>query len=93
MSPVPEKKQSIAGMRTLNMRGVEVEGWIVEPTTEREGVVAPGSGKEIEVITMCGMRYCSCSVLIASLRLSMSTILMPLNVLFCKLSVFIYPIP
>ena len=50
MSPVPLKKQSIAGILTLKIRGVAVEVK-VEPSTDKDGS-APGVGSEIEVIIM-----------------------------------------
>jgi hypothetical protein len=50
MSPVPLKKQSMAGTLTPNIRGIAVEV-MVDPTTERNGS-APGLGNEIEVIMM-----------------------------------------
>jgi hypothetical protein len=61
------------------MRGVAVEVK-VEPTTERDGW-APGLGNDIEVIKICGIRYCSCSVVTACFKVSMSKILTPESVL------------
>lgn len=80
ISPVPEKKQSIAGIEMLKMRG-EVEEVEVEPTTERWGGT-PGVGMETEVIIMWGIRYLEWSIVIASFSVSISTILTPESVLF-----------
>ena len=54
MSPVPLKKQSIAGTSILKRRG-EPSARAVEPTTE---VVVPDVELkgETEVMMMCGMR-------------------------------------
>ena len=58
----------------------------VDPTTDNEGS-APGDGRDIEVIMMCGIRYCSCSVVIAFLRVSISTILTPDKVLCASVQI------
>lgn len=70
----------MAGILTLNIRGLD-EVVKVEPTTERESM-APGVGRDTDVISIWGIRYCSCKVVIASFKLSMSTILTPDSVLF-----------
>jgi len=51
MSPVPLKKQSIAGTSILNKRG-ERSARAVEPTTEMEG---EAGSKRTEVTIMCAM--------------------------------------
>lgn len=51
MSPVPEKKQSMAGTSILNMRG-EYSDEAVEPMME---IVSENEGRRIEVMMMCGM--------------------------------------
>lgn len=56
MSPVPLKKQSMAGICTRNTRGIGlVREVTVDPMTDNEGP-APGLGNETEVMMICGMR-------------------------------------
>lgn len=79
ISPVPLKKQSIAGILMLKILGSAVDV-IVEPTTERWGS-APGEGSEMDVTIIWGILYTSCNVVIANLSVSISWILTPDNVL------------
>ena len=60
----------------------------VDPTTDREGV-EPGVGKAIEVIKICGILYCSCNVVMACFKLSISTIFTPDKVLMRSVISFV----
>jgi len=71
MSPVPLKKQSIAGTSILKRRG-EPSARAVEPTTERVGEAA---SKLTDVTTMCGMWWVLCSLVMASRRVGNDAIL------------------
>lgn len=49
---------------------------MVEPITDREGV-APSDGRVTEVIRICGVREVEWRTLMACVRVTMSTMLMP----------------
>ena len=70
MSPVPLKKQSIAGTSTWKSRGVRSERR-VEPTIERVG--AEGD-KRKDVTMMCGMRCWLWSFVMASCKVEREVI-------------------
>ena len=70
MSPVPLKKQSIAGTSILKIRGVkeEVE---VEPMMD---IVVEVGGRRTEVTIMWGMRWVVWSLVMAALRVEREVI-------------------
>ncbi len=71
MSPVPLKKQSMAGTSILKLRG-ERSVRAVEPTID---MFVGESGKRTEVTIICGIRWVLCNFAIASWRVSREVIL------------------
>ena len=71
MSPVPLKKQSIAGTSILKIRG-EKEEVAVEPMMD---ILVDVEGRWTEVMTMWGMRWVAWSFVMADLRVEREVIL------------------
>lgn len=70
MSPVPLKKQSIAGTSMLKIRG-EKEEVAVEPMMD---IVVEVEGRRTEVTIMWGMRWVVWSLVMAALRVEREVI-------------------
>lgn len=71
MSPVPLKKQSIAGTSILKIRGEKVDV-AVEPMMD---IVVEVEGRRTEVTIMWGMRWVEWSLVMAALRVEREVIL------------------
>lgn len=71
MSPVPLKKQSIAGTSILKIRG-DKEEVAVEPMMD---ILVDVEGRQTEVTIMWGMRWVAWSFVMAALRVEREVIL------------------